>query len=161
MKKIHGTLHKHRTVKNGIHIFYVTTRIYRSYRIGCSDEPYFACVSFFIDSSNMNKLSFAFELSVYHKSLKGKRTIKKVFTLHNDNYLFANSKTITCNDIVKRELTQGQSPITIRNKLLKGTLSSIGYEIIEDFVRVGLPYIINNINFNELVKSMLFCKYGV
>lgn len=77
MKKIHGTLHKHRTVKNGIHIFYVTARIYRSYRIGCSDEPYFACVSFFIDSSNMNKLSFAFELSVYHKSLKGKRTIKK------------------------------------------------------------------------------------
>lgn len=161
MKKIHGTLHKHRTVKNGIHIFYVTARIYRSYRIGCSDEPYFACVSFFIDNSNMHKLSFAFKLSVCHKSLKTKRTIKKVFTLHNDNYLFANSKNNTCNDIVKRELIKGQSPITIRNKLLRGTLSSIGYEVVEDFVRVGLPYIINNINFNELVKSMLFYKRGV
>lgn len=159
MKKIHGTLHKHRTVKNGIHIFYVTARFYRSYKIGCSDEPYFVCVSFFIDNSNMNKLSFSFELSVYHKSLKGIRTIKKVFTLHNANYVF--SKNVTCNDIVKGELIKGQSPTTIRNKLLKGTLSSIGYEVIEDFVRVGLPYIINNINFNELVKSMLFCKRGV
>ena len=160
MKKIHGKLHKYKTVKNGVPVFYVVTRLRRSYKAGCNDEPYFACVSFFINVYNMYELDFIFRISLYHKSLKQKRTMTKDFTLHG-NHLYANFLGYTYNDIFKRELIKGQNPSDIRNKLLNRVRSSIGYEIAEDFVRVGLPYIINNVDFNELVQSMLFCKRGV
>lgn len=144
--------HKYMKVTNDTLSFYLTARFYNSYQAGSNNEPYFVKLSF-----SIRHIAFVFKITLYSKSLMHKHFVTKTFCANTINRFYFDS-AVTYNDIVQSNLIYGDNKRQIRKALRSGVISSVAYSIIESFVMRDFKNIIKSIDFNQIIKEMVYFK---
>ena len=106
---------------------------------------------------SIRHIAFVFKITLYSKSLMHKHFVTKTFCANTINQFYFDS-AVTYNDIVQSNLIYGDNKIQIRKALRSGVISSVAYSIIESFVMRDFKNIIKSIDFNQIIKEMVYFK---